>query len=162
MKAKDVYETSKIDVKDLSKPKVKPKGVNKAEQYLQVAVASYVKMNYKDVDFISESSGIRVGPGPAQLLSAIRSKGKLPDMTFLEPRAGYCGMALELKADGCSPYLKDGSLSTDKHVIEQAKTLARLRSKGFFAEFATGYKEAIWMIDRHMSHEPTKNIGGYR
>jgi len=57
----------------------------KSEENLQIAISSYLKYQYPDVIFTSESSGIRLTIGQATKAKKQRSKHKLPDMIIL-----YC------------------------------------------------------------------------
>lgn len=133
----------------IAKTTVKKKRSNKEEQ-LQVAVSAYIRANYPDVIFTAESSGVRMNIGQAMKLKAQRSEGKLPDVMILEPNKEFAGLIMELKAEDNSPYLKDGSLSADKHVLAQHKTLMHLSNKGHKALFVIGYKQAIETIDNYM------------
>ncbi|MEJ7644261.1 MAG: hypothetical protein WKF87_06680 [Chryseolinea sp.] len=80
-----------------------------------------------------------------------RSVGSLPDMIIMEPRGIYHGMALELKSEANSPFLVDGSLRKDLHVIAQARMLDRLKRKGYWAQFIVGIDEGRKLIDLYMS-----------
>lgn len=63
----------------------------------------------------------------------------------------YNGLYLELKAEGNSPFKKDGTLKKDQHLEEQDKYLQTLRGKGYKAEFATGFNEAKKIIDDYLN-----------
>ena len=58
---------------------------------------------------------------------------------------------MELKKEGESPFLKDGSLSTGKHIQEQNKSLMKFRSVGYLAVFAVGLDNAILTVDTYMN-----------
>lgn len=126
-----------------------PKRKNR-EQSIQIALSLYIRIQYPDVIFTSESSGVRVSIGAAVRMKAQRSAGKLPDFIMLEPRMDYHGLILELKSEGSGLYLKDGSLSKDKHVQEQNKMLQRLAAKGYVAVFAQGFDIAKIIVDNYM------------
>lgn len=120
------------------------------EQDVQIVVSRYIQIQYPDVIFCSESSGIRLNMGQAKRLKAMRSIDcKLPDMLIFEPRGNYKGLFLELKRDGEKVYREDGAPYAG-HVAEQHKTLERLRGKGYHAEFAVGSQDAIAIIDNYM------------
>lgn len=124
----------------------------KAESHLQIQVCTYLKMQYPNVIFFSEPSGLRVSIGQAVQLKKMRSFGKLPDLFLAKPMGDYAGLFIELKADGSSPYLKSGELSKDKHIQAQAETLSRLRAVGYAAYFATGFKEAKKITDMYLNY----------
>jgi hypothetical protein len=58
---------------------------------------------------------------------------------------------MELKREDESPFLKDGSISTGKHIQEQNKSLMKLRSVGYFACFAVGLDDAIQTVEAYMN-----------
>jgi hypothetical protein len=120
------------------------------EESLQIAVSTYLKLNYPDVVFTSESSGIRVSIGTAMKMKKQRCEGKLPDMIVLEPRGQYNGLVMELKTVGQSPFLRNGSLSENAHVREQARMLDRLKHKGYYALFVVGIDQAIRTIEDYL------------
>lgn len=122
----------------------------KKEERLQIAVARYIKMQYPNVIFTSESSGIRVSMGVAVQMKKQRSLHKLPDMIILEPSKGYNGLCLELKNTYSDCYLKNGDVRQTKHIQEQAKTLQLLEYKGYKATFACGFDEAQRIIDEYL------------
>ena len=62
-----------------------------------------------------------------------------------------CGLYLELKAEGNSPFKKDGTLKKDEHLAEQQAMLEKLRKYGYEAKFATGFEEAKQIIDDYLS-----------
>lgn len=133
-----------------SLPGVKKKSQRK-EESLQIQVSSYIRAKYPDVIFTSESSGVRVSMGTAIKMKKQRSSHKLPDMIILKPMKQYHGLILELKKEGEIVWLKNGSLSTNKHIQEQAETLRELARLGFVAEFAIGYTQAINIINKYLS-----------
>lgn len=136
---------------------MKPKKRQKHEENIHVAIANYIKMQYPDVIFTSDSSGIRVAMHTAIQMKKQRSVHKLPDLIILEPRKGYHGLIIELKKNKSEYLLKNGSLSQKKHIQEQAATLDLLRNKGYFADFAGGFDDCKWLIDWYL-HLFRKNI----
>jgi len=122
------------------------------EESLQIAVSRYLKLQYPDVIFTSESSGIKLSIGSAVKAKKQRNPERgLPDLIILEPRCGFSGLCVELKAEGKSPYLKDGSLSKNKHIQEQNDVLIKLKEKGYIAKFAVGFDDAKKLIDNYMN-----------
>ena len=59
-------------------------------------------------------------------------------------------MFIELKADYERVYLKDGSLTTKKHIVEQNDMLIRLCDRGFMAVFGQGFTQTKKIIDDYM------------
>ena len=123
----------------------------KKEEQLSKAVSRYLKLQYPDVVFTCDASGVRLTMGQATALKAQRSVHKIPDMIILKPNAEYHGLILELKSDDSSPYLKDGSLSKGQHIQEQNQTLTTLLNIGYYAVFAVGFDNAKKIIDDYMN-----------
>ena len=123
----------------------------KKEESLHVAVCKYIKLQYPDLIFSSENGGIRLTMGQSVKAKSLRSQAKLPDLWILEPRGGYCGLLIELKKE--SVWLRDGSLSKNKHVQAQAAVLTRLRKKGYLAVFSCGLNATKIIIDAYMKRE---------
>lgn len=73
----------------------------------------------------------------------------------------YCGLAIELKREGTSVVLKigprKGMLSLDPHIQEQAAMCKMLLAKGYYANIAVGYDEAIKIIDWYFKRKVPQN-----
>jgi len=121
------------------------------EAQLHKSVCNYLKLQYPDIIFTSESSGVRLTIGQAKAAKAVRSESGLPDLMIFEPMGVYKGLFIELKAK--SVWLKDGTLTIEKHVREQSEIMKRLRAKGYFAMFACGFDEAKDMIDWYLQNK---------
>jgi len=124
----------------------------KQEEQIHIAVCQYLRLQYPDVIFTSESSGVRLTMGQAIKAKKMRSGGKLPDLWILEPRGGYQGLFIELKAEGILK--KNGSFKTP-HIEAQAETIDRLLDKGYYATFAVGFDDAKDEIDSYMKLKQT-------
>lgn len=119
---------------------------------MQIAVSTYLKMQYPDVIFTSESSGIRLTMGQAVKAKKMRSESGLPDMIILEPKGQYKGLCLELKKEGTKVFQQNGKPYAG-HIAEQHATLLRLQNKGYCAQFAVGFDDAKQTIDLYMKGE---------
>ena len=122
-----------------------------SETILQSQVCQFIKAQYPDVIFTSESSGVRLTIGQAKKAKGLRSGNNLPDLIILEPRGLYHGLCIELKKD--SPYRKDGSLKQDEHIYAQNAMLGRLILKGYMACFGVGLEATLNIIKMYMNHE---------
>lgn len=121
------------------------------EQNLQVAISQYIKLQYPDVIFTSESSGIRLSVGQAVMIKKCRNPSKaLPDLWILEAKKGYHACLIELKREGTKIYKRNGDLLRDKHLAEQEEVQHRLKNKGYFCEFAVGFDEAKSIVDYYL------------
>ena len=141
-----------------------------SEADLQVQVADYLRLQYPNVMFHSDfGSGIKLTMG--QAIKQKRQNGgrkSWPDMFLAEPivrdsetgqfykgnyypaKQVYNGLFIELKRQGTRIYKKDGTLTANEHIQEQAKMLEELRKRGYMAEFACGFDEAKEIIDRYL------------
>lgn len=127
----------------------------KKEEELHKAVVTYLKYQYPLVLFNSDLSGVSLNKTIAAKMSALRSRRGHPDLVIYEPRNGYYGLFIELKAEGISIYRLDGELVGDKHIREQALYLNMLESRGYMARFAIGFDEARRVIDEYLKEPAT-------
>jgi len=124
----------------------------KHEENLQIQVAAYMRKKYPEVIFHSDfSSGCKLSIGQAIRNKKMQSNHKYPDMFIAEPVPGYHGLYLELKKEGTKVFKEDGLLYANEHIKAQYDTILKLRDKGYKAEFAIGYEQAIAVIDDYMS-----------
>lgn len=124
----------------------------KPEEQVHEAVAEYISYQYPNVIFNSDMSGIKLTAGQAKKAAKLRSSRAFPDVTIYEPRNGFCGLFIELKADGVTVFKKDGSLVADKHIREQYQMILKLRAKGYKADFAIGFDEAKTLTDSYLKN----------
>lgn len=126
------------------------------EEKEQIALCQYIKLQYKEVVFNSDHSGIRVSQGLANKIKALKSENGIPDLSIDEPRGGYFGLKIEMKATGNSPFRKTGMLKNDTHLRNQWKMLAKLQVKGYYTGFCVGYDQAVQVVDWYMNLPLTK------
>lgn len=120
------------------------------EEAEQIALCDYIRETYPDVVFNSDHSGIRVGQGLAMKVKKLHSENGIPDLNIDEPRGGWFGLKIELKATGNSPFRKSGMLKNDEHLRKQWKILSKLELKGYLAGFCVGYDQAKEVVDWYM------------
>jgi hypothetical protein len=144
-----------------------PKNV-KHEENLQKRVCSYLRAQYPHVIFRSDyASGLKLTMNQAVQHKRLQSSRSWPDLFIYEPMQHgdkiYNGLALELKKDGTSVIMKigprKGRLSTDPHIQEQAIMLKSLNAKGYYANFAVGFDDAIRIIDWYFKRKTPENGG---
>lgn len=118
---------------------------------LQCAVCRYISIQYKDVMFASDTiaSLYLTIPQKARNKKIQKDGFHCPDVMIFEPKGKYNGLFIELKV--VSPFKKDGTLKKNEHLENQQRTINDLKSKGYFAIFATGFEEAKNIIDLYMS-----------
>lgn len=134
-----------------------------SEAELQKQVAIYLRMQYPEVMFHSDfGSGIKLSYKQA-VMQKIQNGGRRawPDMFIAEPMPRcidgswnyeYNGLFIELKKEGTRLKKKNGEWAND-HIAEQYDVLDRLRFRGYKAEFAVGFDEAIQIIDDYLGVE---------
>lgn len=120
-----------------------------AEAHLHQKVCDYIRMHYPDVIFRTDfAAGIKMTIGQAARHKRLQQSRAFPDLSILEPRKGFHGLFIELKAKNI--YKRNGELLSDPHVHEQAKMLNVLKTKGYLAHFACGFDEARALIDDYL------------
>lgn len=136
----------------------------KKEEILHLKVCDYLRKNYPDVLFRTDfSSGMKMSPGQAAKHKKFQKSRAWPDLFIAcSDRDGWeikeCGLFLELKAEGTKLYKKNGEMVANKHYREQAEMLKKLRSEGYAAEFAIGYKDAIEQIHEYLGEPKPKKV----
>jgi hypothetical protein len=121
------------------------------EYDLHVQVVAYLKLKYPDTMFRSDLAGIRLTIGLARKAKRLQNGRGWPDLLLAEPRRGYAGLFIELKASHADLYTKNGQLRQVEHIQEQLATLEALRERGYRAEFAVGFDGAQTLIDWYLS-----------
>lgn len=77
--------------------------------------------------------------------------GSLPYFVSIFGNRFYrsAGLYIELKKEGTRLKKKNGDWATE-HIAEQAEVLEGLRDRGYCAEFAVGFDEAVKIIDEYL------------
>jgi rhamnose utilization protein RhaD (predicted bifunctional aldolase and dehydrogenase) len=129
--------------------------VNNSEDIVQLAVITYLKLQYPQVRFMANYlSGARLPIYLAKKAKRLGQAGQgTPDLFIFYKNDKYSMLVLELKADNSNPYKLNGMLKTNEHLEKQSKYLTYLNKQGAYASFATGVSEAISLIDKYMSNE---------
>jgi hypothetical protein len=121
-----------------------------SEESLQMAVCKYIDLQYPNIIYTSDLSGIKLTIGSAIKARNMRCKNfKIPDLLILEPSGIYHGLIIELKKDRDALYCKSGNTRDNKHVNAQLSSIKALYSKGYLATFACGFDEAKNIIDNY-------------
>lgn len=130
--------------------------MNEAE--LQKQVAIYIRMQYPDVIFHSDfGSGARLSPWQARM-QKMQNGGRRawPDMMIAEPIGNYHGLFIELKREGARLKKQNGEWASS-HIAEQNIMLNELSNKGYKAEFAIGFEQALDLIDDYLGGKHARN-----
>lgn len=99
------------------------------------------------------AADLKLTIGQARKHKELHPKRGYPDLFIAEPRGKYHGMYVELKADGNSPYKRNGELKSSEHLQEQSDFIHSLNQRDYFAVFATGFDEAKKIIDEYLWQE---------
>lgn len=127
----------------------------KLEENLQIAICMYLDMQYPNVIYTSDLSGIKLSIGSAVKAKKMRCKKyKIPDLLILHPNKTNKGLFIELKNKISDVYNQNGTFkkANDNHVEKQYNTIVQLRSIGYEAMFVFGLKNAIETIDNYMNN----------
>ena len=123
------------------------------EETIQQQICQYVKVQYPNVLFNTDLSGIKLPMGLAVKVSKLRSSRAFPDLVFYEPRKingkMYYGLFIELKKDGVKIFKRNGAVVANGHIKEQIKMITKLSEKGYYACFAIGFDECKNIIDMY-------------
>ena len=122
-----------------------------SEKSEHIAICNYIKLQYPNVIFFSDASGLYTKNWGQKLeIKAKRSHGKLPDLFIAEPRGDYFhGLFLEIKKSGTRLYKRDKTFAKE-HYQEQWDMLDKLREKRYMAEFVIGFDNAKQVIDEYL------------
>lgn len=126
--------------------------VVKHEQSLQLQICRYLDLAYPHVIYRSDfASGLHLTPYQAKLHARMQSGRAFPDIFIYFPRlvngVQYAGLALELKKEGTTIMLKNGNMTKNPHIREQADMLKRLNDLGYLGRFALGFDKTVRIID---------------
>jgi hypothetical protein len=124
------------------------------EAQIQKAVCDYIRLQYPDVIFISDTSGLKTSIGVATQLKSLRSCRGIPDLIILQPNLPYHGLMIEIKRSRDELLNKSGSIKNSPHIKEQIKILTRLTEMGYFCTFGCGFDECKQIIDKYLSTNP--------
>jgi hypothetical protein len=131
-----------------------------SEAILQEQVANYLRLQYPQVVFHSDTGSI-TRLTPRQGARRKRQNGgrrAWPDMFIAEPVPRcvdggwdyeYHGLFIELKKEGTRLKKKDGKWASE-HIAEQAEMLEILEFRGYKAVFCVGFEEAKKVIDEYL------------
>ena len=122
----------------------------KPETELRRMLARWLQYQYPNAIYRFDlAADLKLTMGQARKHKELHPYRGYPDLFIAEPCGKYCGMYVELKADGNSPYKRNGELKKSEHLKEQEVMLDKLNSRGYFAKFATGFNEAKGLIESY-------------
>jgi len=120
------------------------------EKQIHKLVCQYLDLQYPNVIYTSDSSGVRVSIGMAKALKSIRCKGyKIPDLIIMHPNKLYHGLIIEIKKDLSQILTKSGTFKKNQHVQDQLKSLEVLKRLGYATIFGCGFDHCKSVIDEY-------------
>lgn len=121
-----------------------------SEAQIHEAVCNYIRLQYPNVLFNSDMSGIKLTMGQAVRAAKLRSNSGFPDIVIYEPNGLWFGLFIELKKDEECLYNKNGTIKKTEHLDKQKEVIKSLNLSGYKAVFACGYDEAKKIIDDYL------------
>ena len=115
----------------------------------QKLVVQYLRLQYPNVIFNCDMSGIKLSIGQAVKQKALGMPKGYPDLFIAEPNNKYHGLFIELKKSGLKLFKKDGSW-INEHIEEQNEMIGKLNARGYYATFCIGFEEAKETIDNYL------------
>lgn len=130
---------------------------DQAEAKLQRTFCQWLGMQYPNVYFTSDASSLGAGWNTIKNIKATKSAHAQLDVVILSPSWNeyLYGLVLEFKKE--TPFLKDGSLSKEKHIQDQLKTMQLLRAKKYKAEFVWSLEQAISISTEYLGKPKQDN-----
>ena len=120
------------------------------EEQIHKSACLYISMQYPNVLFNSDMSGIKLPIGLAKKVKSMRSERGYPDLVIYESRQGYKALFIEIKKDGVKIRKKNGDLVSNEHIQEQHEVINKLNMRGYYASFAIGIDDVIKLIDWYL------------
>ena len=125
--------------------------MKKKEESFQIAISKYLQVQYPDVYFMSDSSGIRLPMGLAVKAKKQRSKHAQLDLVILEPRKGFHGLIIELKKDEGEVFKNDGDFKKSERIESQNKSIDHLIKKGYLCRYGFGFDHTKMIIETYLN-----------
>ena len=122
------------------------------EKKLHLAICKYIKLQYPNIYFLSDPSGLRMSIGMATQLKKTRSKHAQLDIVILESNNIWGGLVLEVKKDRSEVFKKDGNFRESKHVQDQNDSIIHLINNSYCTAYVFDLDEAIEIIDEYLTN----------
>lgn len=108
-------------------------------------------MQYPNIIFLSDMSGLKTSIGTAVQMKSLRSGRAIPDLIILQPNNLFNGLLIEIKVNVSDVYLKDlKTIKKNEHIKEQKNMLKRLSDLGYYATFGIGFDNCKKIIDDYL------------
>lgn len=125
---------------------------NNKEYELCKAIATYLKLQYPNIYYRFDLSGLNLSIAQAGMNKAIQKNRGYPDLFICKPNHGFHGLFIELKANGTKIVKKNGEYASE-HIREQWATLKILAREGYLTTFAIGFDDVKRILDSYLGIE---------
>lgn len=126
--------------------------MKKLEEQIHIALCKYIQLQYPDVIFTTESSGLRLSMRAAVVAKQCRNpKTGWCDIIVLEPRGKWHGLLVEVKKSESELFTKKGEFRNTQHNFEQQEFAYKANSKGYYYIYACSLDMGKKAIDSYMS-----------
>jgi len=123
-----------------------------SEKIIHGQICQYLDLQYPNVIYTSDASGMRLSIGLRMEAKRKRCKRYvIPDLLILHPSNGYNGLLLEVKKSRSDVYKKDGGYLKSEHLENQIESIKALLNIGYQAGFVCGFDNAKKMIDEYFA-----------
>lgn len=130
---------------------VKESELKQTEWSVQLQFCKWIKLQYPNLLFRSDIQSAGKLSGQMQNIKLILDPFRgFPDVQIYHKSGTYIGLFIELKRINSGTFLKDGSLSSGKHVQEQAAMHNLLRSIGYKVVIAEGFEQAKEVLESYL------------
>ena len=132
---------------------VKESDLKQTEWSVQLQFCKWIKLQYPNLLFRSDIQSAGKLSGQMQNIKLILDPFRgFPDVQVYHKSGTYIGLFIELKRINSGTFLKDGSLSSRKHVQEQAAMHNLLRSIGYKVVIAEGFEQAKEVLESYLKN----------
>jgi hypothetical protein len=132
---------------------IKESDLKDTEWKIQLQLCKWIKLQYPNLLFRSDiQSAGKLSPQMQNIKLILDPFKSWPDVQIYLPKGQYIGLHIELKRINSGTFLKDGSLSSGKHVQEQAEMHNLLRSLGYKVVIAEGFEQAKEVLESYMEN----------
>jgi CRISPR/Cas system CSM-associated protein Csm4 (group 5 of RAMP superfamily) len=127
--------------------------MRKREENIHNEVCRYLDLQYPNVMYITDLSGIKLTMGQAVQSKKQRCKKfKLLDLNILQPSNGYFGLCIEIKKDVSEAFTMKGDVRNNEHIQAQNKSIRHLNGLGYNAHFGCGFDHCKQLIDNYFNN----------
>lgn len=131
---------------------VKETDLKQSEWSIQLQFCKWIKLQHPNIIFRSDiQSAGKLSPQMQNIKQILDPFRGFPDIAIYHKSGKYIGLQIELKRINSGTFLKDGSLSKQKHIQEQNEMHEFLRSLGWRVEFAEGFENAKTIFENYIN-----------